>query len=195
MAEFEQFLPNVTIHISSCPRLVVLNAIKSVVREFLQRSSIWVFDCPVINVVDPTQHMYPLDVPFGTTVSKVWSVKGRDQVAKYFECPISRIDFPNKLMFEADIPTDITSLNPVVSLSTTQDSLACPDIVYQVYHDAIVNGSVAYLQSMPGREWSQPNDANTHQRLFEQAIQQAIFDVDDGFGLARRAKRVRPYYK
>jgi hypothetical protein len=92
------------------------------------------------------------------------------------------------------MPNNLKQLAVVVSLTTKQDSLTCPDFLYQNYHDAIVSGAVASLQMMPARAWSEPNMAAVHQQNFDDFVKKAISDRDDGFGLARRPTRVRPHY-
>jgi hypothetical protein len=194
VAEYDDFLPGINIHIGNeVPRLAMLYAVKSVVRKFCDESKIWVHDCSAIDVIQE-QLMYPLDVPNDSVICKVWSITGRKDIGDYYQCPAHHIQFNNQLVFDADLPNNLKQLAVVVSLTTKQDSLTCPDFLYQNYHDAIVSGAVASLQMMPARAWSEPNMAAVHQQNFDDFVKKAISDRDDGFGLARRPTRVRPHY-
>ena len=194
MAEYADFLPGINIHIGNdCPRLAMLYAVKSVVRKFCDESKIWVHDCPTIEA-NQDQLMYLLDVPNNAAICKIWSITGRKNIEQYYQQPVHHIQFNNQIVFNADLPNYLTQLSAVVSLTTMQNSLTCPDFLYQNYHDAIVSGAVASLQMMPARSWSEPNMAAVHQQTFDDAVKKAINDRDDGFGLARRPNRIKPYY-
>lgn len=194
MAEYTAFLPGINVHIGNdVPRVVMLYAVKSAVRKFCDESKIWVHDCYDIEL-DPEQRAYQLAIPGDSMVCKVWSITGRKDIGQYYQCPAHHIQLNNQLVFEADLPNNLTQLQPVVSLTTIQDALTCPEFIYQTYHDAIVSGAVASLQMMPARSWSEPNLAAVHQQSFDNAVKKAISDRDDGFGLARRPTRVKPHY-
>lgn len=194
MAEYADFLPGINVHIGNdVPRVVMIHTVKSAVRKFCDESKVWVHDCFSLDL-DPEQKIYQLDVPYDSMICKVWSITGRKDIGDYYQQPAHHIQFNNQLVFDADLPNHFTQLQPVVSLTTTQDSLTCPDFIYQNYHDAIISGAVASLQMMPARSWSEPNMAAVHQQMFDNAVKKAIASRDDGFGLARKPTRVKPHY-
>lgn len=195
MAEYDQFIAGVLIHVGTdCPRLVVMNSLKSTVREFCERTGAWVIDHATITIANHTQHVYPLDIPSLNYICKVWSIHGRAKVGDYYQCPKYHTDFNNKLVFENDLPHHIQTLKPVLSLMPGQDALSCPDFIYQNYYDSIVAGAVARMQLMPARAWSDPNLAVVHRQMYEDGITKAKADVRDGFGLARRQKLIPQQY-
>lgn len=194
MAEYDQFIPGILIHVGTdCPRLVVMNTLKSTVREFCEKSGVWVYEHPDITISDHSQLDYPLDIPSLSYVCKVWSLHGRDKIAGYYGCPAYHLNANNRLVFDNDLPNGLTLLKPVLSLMPGQDALACPDFIYQNYYDIIVAGAVARMQLMPARAWFNPSLSMVHGQLFEAGVEKAKCDVEDGFGLARRPKRVNPF--
>lgn len=194
MAEYDQFIPGILIHVGTdCPRLVVMNVLKSTVREFCERTRAWIIDHAAIPITNHAQLVYPLNIPNLNYVCKIWSIHGRERVADYFECPAYHVDFNNKLVFEKELPNDLITIKPVISLMPGQDALSCPDFIYQNYYDVIVAGAVARMQVMPARQWSNPQLASLHVQTFDTGVQKARCDVEDGFALARRPKRVRPF--
>lgn len=195
MAEYAEFQPAIIAHVGNdCPGLVVMSHLKTVVRDFLDLSQTWVYDCPEIEVVDRTQRMYVLDLPADSMVCKMWSIHGRKCVGEYFQEPHYYINFNNQLVFESDLPTYFKKIEVVASLKTMQDALTCPDFVYQNYHDIIVAGTVARIQLMPATTWFNPQSAEINQAIYKQGVDRAKNDVQDGFGLKRQPKRTRPFY-
>lgn len=202
MAEFDQFLPAITAFVGNkCPRLIMLNALKSVIRKFCDDSQIWVYDCPeiIIDKDNSEQGLYKLQIPFQSTICKLWVIDGREGLSKeypkYIQKPTYYLNQNSELVIaHKDLNCLPQKINAVVSLSTTQDSLTCPDFIYQKYHDAIISAAIVRLQLMPSQEWADPSMVAIHQSLYEGYLAQAIKDRDDGFMLARRVHHVRPSY-
>lgn len=200
MAEYDQFLPAITAFVSNrCPRLIMLNAVKSVVRQFCDDSNIWVYDCPEFIIEDQDISKFKLEIPYQSTICKLWSIHGREALHNthqlYREQPYYHLTSNSELVFEESklhcLPKKI---NCVVSLSPTQDSLTCPDFIFQRYHDAIVSAAIVRLQLMPSQEWNNPSMVEPHSQLYQQYLAQAIRDREDGFMMARQVRRVVPYY-
>ncbi|WP_336939387.1 hypothetical protein [Acinetobacter modestus] len=199
MAEFDQFLPSLTPFISnSCPRIIMLNALKSAVRLFCEDSEVWVHDCPPIEIIEANTSQVRLDIPYQTMICKMWTIEGRKYFHNvhraYIQFPHYHLNADNYLIFEEEIKHPPKTLRPVVSLATTQDSLSCPDFIYQRYHDAIISKCVVILQSMPAQEWSNPSMLAIHEPLYAQHLEKAIKDRNDGFMLGRQTTRIKPTY-
>ncbi len=54
MANYDDLVSRVAIHVSPCPEKVILDAVREVVRDFCMKTKGWVHDCPAIEV-NPTQ--------------------------------------------------------------------------------------------------------------------------------------------
>lgn len=199
MAEYTQFLTQLTLHIGNmCPRVILLSAIKSAVRQFCEDSEVWVYDCPESEIISSKTSQIRLDIPNHSFICKLWTIAGRqamhDPHRQYIEVPRYHLNGENYLVFEEEFKRVPQKLNPIISLSTTQDSLSCPDFIYQRYHDAIISKAVVILQSMPAQSWSDPSMLGLHQPLYEQYLTKAIKDRDDGFMLGRQVARIKPSF-
>jgi hypothetical protein len=193
MAEFSDWVDVVSIHLAACPRVVVIDAVRTVAIDFLERTRAWVYDCPVLTF-DSTQAEYFLDLPSQAVLAHVWSARGRKYIKDQSTEPEYHIQYPDILILQDPAKVRLLDFSPVVSLKPKHDALSCPDFLLGDYRQAIASGAVAYLQMQPSQTWSQPNMAAPHQAFFEQAIVHAIQRRDQGFGLVRTANRVRPHF-
>jgi hypothetical protein len=199
MAEYDQFLPSLIPYISNlCPRLIMLNTLKSAIRQFCQDSEVWVYDCPTIEITDEQTTQARLEIPYQSMVCKLWTIGGRtalhDPYMSHIELPRYRLNSDNYLIFEQELKRPPIKINPIVSLATTQDSLTCPDFIFQRYHDAIISKAIVILQSMPAQEWTDPNMLQIHEPLYIQHLDKAKRDREDGFMMGRRTPRIKPKY-
>jgi hypothetical protein len=55
-------------------------------------------------------------------------------------------------------------------LKPARDATGVEDWIYATWADVLVNGTVAQLAIMPGKEWSDMNLAAMHKAMYEQAV-------------------------
>jgi hypothetical protein len=198
MAEYADFVDGVSIHLSKCPRPIILNAIKYAVMKFCNDSRVWVIDAGEIDVT-PENRIYSLDIPSETTVCYVHSLFGRDECSDRIGRGERRayyryhIDHPNILVVDEKY-IHTRTLNPVVSLKPSQNALSCADIIFDEYSNAITSGAVAHLQMQPLTTWTEPNMAQAHLQIFMQGIEDARQTFNRGFGISEPNYRTRPSY-
>ena len=190
MAEYQDWVDNIVIHLRDCPRSVIVDAVRQAVIEFCERSHIWVYDCPEVEVV-ADELRYALELPLFTSICHVWTLKGREFVR---ECckPDFRVEHPDQVVFAQ--PTDLKTLRAVVAVKPRRTSQTCPDFMVDDYFEPIASGAVSYLQMQPSSPWSQPNMAVAHQQIFENGVAQAINKRNRGFHLEPVRKSTRPHY-
>lgn len=199
MADFSD---GVASHLVKCPRPSMMLALKASIIKFCNDSRIWVYDVPEIVVTEASGRNYVMDLPEGAVICYIHNLWGRSEPHDQWSYDMysgSRepynyhIDHPDQFVVDSKYIRNHT-LDLVVSLKPKQDSLSCPDILLDNYHDAIVSGAVASLQMQPGRSWSEPNMAAQHQAMFMMGVEEAKQKLNQGFGLKQPNYRVRPNF-
>ena len=192
MSQYEDFTPSLSIHVTQCPRVVMINAIKTMVRQFLDQSHVWVHEVMPVQV-DPTSTQVFLPIPQFSYINKVWSLYGQKGITSYrYDDPKHHITQDNQLVIDEITPAK--TLNLIVSLSLNQNALSCPDFIYEKHLESIVHGAAYYLMTMANQQWSNPELAQYHYQQFITGIEQAKANLERGFGLMHTVRRVRAQY-
>lgn len=74
MGNFTDFFPEVLPEVVGCATPLALNAIRNAVIEFCNRTLVWDYDIPAIDIVADT-HTYTLTVPANTMISTLMDVR------------------------------------------------------------------------------------------------------------------------
>lgn len=196
LALYEDWLDGINTHIATqqgsaanIPLIIVINAVRSVMREFLVESKCWTHHSSVLNKTENTRQML---LPKNTFICKVWPIRR-------WPCFSSRLSYshPNVIKIKdlTDSESNSEALSNIdVSLSVTQDSVGCPKFIYDRYYDGILSGVLANLQAMPGKAWTDPNMVAYHRSIFEDAVTRASSDIDSSFNRERSNYDIRPQY-
>lgn len=198
MVEYDDWLDGVNTSIAgqagsavNVPRLIVVQVIRSVVREFLSESNIWIHTPIVQPFIDGSRDRL-LNLPRDTYICKVWD--GR--CCSYLINNIS-YSHPNIInlagLSEGEVKRE-TLKGLEVSLSMAQSSLECPRFIYDRYYDGILSGALAALQAMPGKAWTEPNMVAYHRERFEQAIRKAQSDLSKSFNRQKNKNTIPPNF-
>lgn len=190
MATYDDLVPGVAIHISPCPEKVLIDAIKSAVRDFCKRTKLWVYDCPEFES-DEIQSIYELNLPLNTRVVNVWGLEGR--TGEYKDKTDYFIDADGRLRFNKPIGVK-KIIKPLVSLMPGLKSTEFPDYFIDYFSEHIISKAVADLQVQPFRAWSQPSAAVIHLQMYDMGIIEAKRFRDDGLNKSKARTRVRPNY-
>lgn len=197
MAQFDDWIDGINTYIASradsasnVPRIIAVHAVRSVMREFLTESGVWVHKTRTLS---RSTEAWTLIIPRDTFICKIWQLHGcanhlSDQL--YYEHPniINLSDLSsNDRKHEA-----LDKLQ--VSLSITQDSLECPMFIYDKYYDGILSGALAALQVMPGKAWSEPSMVSYHQQAFSIAIRKAKADASNQFNRTKSSTTIPPSF-
>lgn len=203
MAQLDDFVDGISVHLgnndaSNVPQMAIVFAARQALKRFCDESYAY-----IVNAFDPltdTDRLITdsdlsltrldkrceLNLPENTYIIKVWQLS--DSCCDYDNLTDAIHSYPNIINLHAsDNKTD----DVVVSLSINQSAEECPDFIYHRYYDGLLSGTIAYLQLMPNRQWSEPNMAQVHMAAFDEAIRKAKHDVSSGF-LKNRPKTSIP---
>lgn len=67
-------------------------------------------------------------------------------------------------------PTAPREVELYMAVSPGPDAAEVPDVLWQRYREALVNGALARVLARRGKPWSDPNEAERRRQLFERAI-------------------------
>jgi len=190
MAEYDDLVSRVAIHVSPCPEKVILDAVRDVVRDFCIKTKGWIYDCPAINI-DSTKDVYDLSVPEGSSPFYIWSLEGR--TGRYNDSDDYFINLDGKLQFNGAVRYS-KAIKPLVSLIPTKSASGFPDYIVNFFEETIVSGAVAELQQQPFRDWSEPNAVGIHLQKYELGLTEARRFRDEGLNKSKARSRVKAHY-
>lgn len=190
MVEYDELVNGVAIHLSNCPERVVVDAIKHVVRDFCKKTKVWIHDHAELET-EEGKLVYELTLPEESTVFHLWGLHGRN--GRYAALDNVYLNLPTSLVFTKQ-PSSAKTFKPLLSLIPSVKSTEFPSHIREVYEEHLISGAITYLQMQPFRDWSQPNAAQVHQIKYEQGILEAKRLRDNGLGISKTNRRVRPQY-
>jgi hypothetical protein len=177
---WDDFLPLITPHLPGCPNASVKTYLALTARDFFTKTYLWQDDIDAIYLA-PNQVEYDLDAE--AEVEDVLAVvldKQQLDRTEFRLIPFERRDEigpPRMYWIHSDrtirvFPTPDKRAVMKVSavLKPARDAASVEDWIYATWADVLVNGTVAQLAIMPGKEWSDMNLASMHKILYEQAI-------------------------
>jgi|26BtaG_2_1085354.scaffolds.fasta_scaffold00376_10 hypothetical protein len=196
MAQYDDWLDGINVRLASSagsaanvPRVIVVHAVRSVVKDFLQRTKIWVYSP---RVATSRLAVRAVSIPRDSFICKLWTNDCKPCFEKhaYFEHP-NIINLSG--MRDSDIENE-TLEGMQVSLSVTQSSLECPMFIFDRYYEAILAGTMASLQAMPGKDWSNPNMVEYHSTIYDQAVKDARTNLDNSFNKTKKDYSIPPNF-
>jgi hypothetical protein len=177
---WDEFLPLVQPHLPTCPIPTLKTYLASTAADFCSRTQIWREDLDP-SITAPRVADYDLDA--SSVVEAVLWVVVNDR-------PLSATDarlVPHERLSELSEPThywvynDTTlrlfptpdrrySLRVAVALKPSRAATGVEDWIYETWADSIVDGTIAQIARIPGKDWSDPMRAEAHRALYERAI-------------------------
>lgn len=196
---YDEVLP----HLSGVGKPLVLNAIKSAVIEFCERSRVWVEATDAITVTD-SDEAYEIPVPRNTAsvrVERVWfdgkelDVVNEDQLSTHYRrdwrLVVGTPKFLTQLqpdcfyMIPRPVETRADVVRMMVSLKPGRTAASAPAFLHERYMDAVTHGAMARLHRMPGKPWTSIELAIAHSAEFDAACAAANVEANKAFGRAR----------
>lgn len=89
------------------------------------------------------------------------------------------------------IPDGAYSLTATVQVQPTDDADEIPDDLMRKWHLAFADGTLAYLLSIPGQAWSNPQGGAYYTRRFQAAINNARADEQRSYNTGTVMARIR----
>lgn len=90
-------------------------------------------------------------------------------------------------------PDQAYDVNVTVIVQPKEQAANIPDTGLIKYRSGIEAGALAYLQSLPGQSWTNPNEALKNQREFQSSINNAKAEVQRGFNTGSVRTRPRAF--
>jgi hypothetical protein len=180
MKTWDEFLPLIVPHLPGCPNASLKTYLALSARDFFTKTYLWQDDIDAVYLA-PNQVEYDLDAH--AEVEDVLAVVLDNEQLDRTEfrlIPFERRDErgqPRLYWIHSDrtirvFPTpdrrNVMKVSAV--LKPSRNALGVEDWIYETWADTIVNGAVAQLAIMPGKEWTDPALAAMHKAMFEQDI-------------------------
>lgn len=178
------FLPEITPIVIGCPEPLIKNALLTAAREFCSRTLCWQVSLPKVELSD-SDFPYSIPTPPDGDLARVLSVR-----TDYFRLSPTTVNIlDNMANWEDHIgaprmfyltPTGALVLYPRLSEPTevrvtaaytvSFDATQLEDMLFNYWRDAIVSGTLKYLQAMPNKGWSNPDHAMIYGSRFENGM-------------------------
>jgi hypothetical protein len=198
---WDDFLPLLRPHLSGCPDLTTKTFLAEVASDFFTRTYLWRDTIDSIFVA-PNQFEYDLDAD--ALVEDVISVvhdgqelhRTDDRLLPHTE--IGQKGVPTMYWVHADrtirvhpVPDLRTRLRVTAVLKPNRNGTGVEDWIYETWADALVDGTIAKLTAIPGKDWTDFGVANSRLIMYEKAITRAR--IRDFRGVPLKVRQ-RPFY-
>jgi len=159
---YDDLLPLIHMDLPGCPRPVVIQELREAINDFLRKTHVWKMDLdPMYRRANVTD--YELDgIPDNALIERVLKVtdNGRELLPiKHYTCPRREL-----LRLKTAPSTSLSralEVEVALRLSNTAESMndEAFEIVWRDWREAFRRGVLARLMSMPGKTWSNPEQA------------------------------------
>ncbi|OUR99226.1 hypothetical protein A9Q81_11670 [Gammaproteobacteria bacterium 42_54_T18] len=195
----EGWLTHVLPDVSGCPEAVVLREVKNSLIEFCRRTQIWQFTADAIPLVAGIAD-YELDVPTGSSVAQVMSVKvdgrgltlatGGDLDARQpgwrdHEGGATHyvvINSAEILLNRKPKEFKANALTASFALMPDQGAIEVESFLFDDWYEVIAAGAKKRLLMSPGKAWSNPGLAGVYAQEFAQGIADGKSRAQFGWG-------------
>lgn len=200
------FIPKVAVEVGSCPRPIMIDAIKQTIVRFCELSNSWKETLPAIPVLTTVRAI----VVTHPSLARVLKILRANYNATGILSPIipSRADelYPNwdidlsgspEVIFMVSddeirlAPHPSVAANLVVEavLRPSEDTTVVPDFIWLTHAQLIADGAKAHLMAQFGVDWSNPERAKQLQEQFDAGAMS--LNVAQGTGYTRARLRSR----
>lgn len=162
--ELEELLPLVMPRVPSCPRSVAIGALRDAARDFARQTHVMRAEVD-LPPTDPPQSLYEVAAPPDTELIAVAGAEDESgrPLAVFFDPPAT-IGFARALTVPATV---------VLVTMPERTAPEMPDVFASRWDEAIKDGALFRLMSMPHVDWTHPQLADTHMQLFQRAVDEA----------------------
>lgn len=198
---FIDMMPRLMPYLVGCPEVTVEHHLQIIATDFFQRTLAWREELPQI-VTAANQQDYTMLLPQHSTVAKVLTYTHdgtqHDIIDAEAGEALSLQESSVQVAWSLDRAT--VSINPApigggvvmklrVALKPSRTATAIPGRMFEHYIDHIVDGALARLLSMPGKEWTNTNAADRHRAAYELAVARVSMMNSKGFSRQRRQRQ------
>ena len=197
---WDDFLPLANPHLPGCPDATIRTYLASTASTFFARTYLWREQIDAVYTAN-NQVEYDLDADTGIIEDIIGVVYNEQQLVRtdirfVGVERLSERGEPREYWIQADqtlrifpIPESRAALKVYAVLKPSRSGTGVEDWIYETWADTLVSGTIYQLANTPDKEWSNPQLANMHGQLYENAINKAR--VRDTRGV-RMAVKQRP---
>lgn len=198
MAEYADWVNEVSQNIYDIPRATIISAVRNAIIEFCVDTLVWTEKLPEL-AFDSTQSEYVLDLPYASTIEHFWTLDGFKKTnddewnqARNFLVNGSVITFVEPTR---EPKFDDATIRPIVSLKPSRSSQTCPDFMLDNYFYAILSKALVILASQPSADWStRPDLISIHELKYQDGVKKAISDRNNRIGMPKPRNTTRTYF-
>ena len=172
MANISSWLVGVSARVPGATKDDIDNAVRAVIREFCDKSLLYVRQLTAINIVAGTGS-YTLTAPTDCAIVTVERVEVSSQYIDPTSMDLLDRSTENWRQYESNLPSSYTvdaekilmfketptenitgGLVVWAALKPTPTTSTIPEFIYDDWYETILNGTVSYLLRMPNKSWS-----------------------------------------
>lgn len=192
------YLPRIQPYVPGCPRPTLLEAVNHAIGELCDKALLWRETLPAFDLtVD--EDTYDLSLPAGMEMVMPVHVRVDDKdIPPASEEKLDEMDYgwrvadsgtpfryfqprPGTIQFNRKAQETITDGVVIrAAVKPSADALVSAAQIYSHWRETVRRGALHYLQGMPGKEWSDPNQARLHGVYFNSQIQSALSQANRG---------------
>lgn len=174
------FLPLITPHLPTCPSALLRSKLADVTADFFARTYLWRDDIDAIYLA-PNRVEYELSAE--AVVEDVIAVVYGDRILDRTDSrllPHDRIGEtgePQMYWLHADssirvhpVPEVNATLRVSAVLKPSRTGTGVADWIFETWSDALVDGTIAELAAIPGKDWTDVAMAASRREKYERAI-------------------------
>lgn len=166
---FNDILP----HVPGCPEPMLEDAIRRTAIRFCRDSHIWEEELQSIYLAAGVDR-YELELPEETEVLSLMSSIQRTAPDEKGQEVWPSINVFGLLHFSPLPDPDKGPVEIRAILKPSKDATGVPDRIGLDYSEALIHGTIATLQEIPGRDWSNPSMVQYHKAIYLDGVAEAI---------------------
>jgi hypothetical protein len=205
---YSQFQPFVQVDVPTCPKGLIIEAVRQTVIDFCQTTGFWRKELDGFYTV-ATDGEYELITPVDTAIADVLTIKVNERTVEAKTQDDLENDFSNwrtltdspkyyflpdkKTLILVPTPDAVYPVRITATLKPTQSAQGCDELIFEEYKQVIVNGALAWLMDKPSKEWSNPNLADIYKHYYTESTNNAKQKAEHGYA-KRKSFRVKANY-
>jgi hypothetical protein len=197
---WSDFLPLITPHLPTCPSATLRTYLAEVAADFFARTYLWRDNIDAIYLA-PNQVEYDLDAD--ALVEDVIAVTYGERVLDRTDSrllphnQLGEKGEPRMYWMHADntirvhpIPEERAQMKVSAVLKPSRTGTGVEDWIYETWADTIVDGTIAKLAAIPGKDWTDVAMAESRRAKYERSITTARIRDFRGVRLTVRARPI-----
>jgi hypothetical protein len=197
---WSDFLPLITPHLPTCPSATLRTYLAEVAADFFARTYLWRDNIDAIYLA-PNQVEYDLDAD--ALVEDVIAVTYGERVLDRTDSrllphnQLGEKGEPRMYWVHADntirvhpIPEERAQMKVSAVLKPSRTGTGVEDWIYETWADTIVDGTIAKLAAIPGKDWTDVAMAESRRAKYERSITTARIRDFRGVRLTVRARPI-----